>query len=81
LRNFENKKCFDYYKEIESLNKVLKTAKTGNSSSWIKVSSKITIENILDKVDHMIIGMTFTCKSIGRKIGDSICEDDKLELL
>jgi 3-phosphoglycerate kinase len=37
--------------------------KTGNSSSWwIKVSSKITvIENILDKVDHMIIGggMTF----------------------
>jgi phosphoglycerate kinase len=50
-------------KEIESLNKVLKTVKTGNSSSWFKVSSKITvIENILDKVDHMIIGggMTFT---------------------
>jgi hypothetical protein len=38
-------------KEIESLNKVLKTVKTGNSSWWIKVSSKITvIENILDKV-------------------------------
>jgi phosphoglycerate kinase len=45
-------------KEIESLNKVLKTVKTGNSSSWwIKSVSKITvIENILDKVDHMIIG-------------------------
>jgi phosphoglycerate kinase len=39
------------------------------------VSSKITvIENILDKVDHMIIGggMTFTFKSIGGKIGDSV---------
>jgi phosphoglycerate kinase len=58
------KKCWILLaKEIESLNKVLKTVKTGNSSSWwIKVSSKITvIENILDKVDHMIIGgMTFT---------------------
>ena len=49
-----------------------------------KVSSKITvIENILDKVDHMIIGggMTFTfVKALGGKIGDSICEDDKQEL-
>ena len=49
-----------------------------------KVSSKITvIENILDKVDHMIIGggLTFTfVKALGGKIGDSICEDDKQEL-
>jgi phosphoglycerate kinase len=49
-----------------------------------KVSSKITvIENILDKVDHMIIGggMTFTfVKALGGKIGNSICEDDKQEL-
>jgi phosphoglycerate kinase len=47
-----------------------------------KVSSKITvIENILDKVDHMIIGgMTFTfVKALGGKI-NSICEDDKQEL-
>jgi phosphoglycerate kinase len=69
------KKCFGLLlaKEIESLNKVLKTVKTGNSSSWwIKVSSKIVIENILDKVDHMIIGggMTFTfVKALGGKIG------------
>lgn len=73
-------------KEIESLEKVLKnsekpvTAVLGGS----KVSSKITvIENILDKVDHMIIGggMTFTfIKAQGGKIGDSICEDDKLDL-
>jgi phosphoglycerate kinase len=45
-------------KEIESLNKVLKTVKTSNCCLvGSKVSSKITvIENILDKVDHMIIG-------------------------
>ncbi|MBU0942765.1 MAG: phosphoglycerate kinase [Bacteroidetes bacterium] len=85
---FPNEKCFGTLlaKEIESLNKVLKnsekpvTAVLGGS----KVSSKITvIENILDKVDHMIIGggMTFTfVKALGGKIGDSICEDDKQEL-
>ncbi|WDF59723.1 phosphoglycerate kinase [Flavobacterium sp. KACC 22758] len=85
---FPNDKCFGTLlaKEIDSLNKVLKnsekpvTAVLGGS----KVSSKITvIENILDKVDHMIIGggMTFTfIKAQGGKIGESICEDDKLDL-
>jgi phosphoglycerate kinase len=85
---FPNHKCFGLLlaKEIESLNRVLKnsvkpvTAVLGGS----KVSSKITvIENILDKVDHMIIGggMTFTfVKALGGKIGNSICEDDKQEL-
>ncbi|NHN25557.1 phosphoglycerate kinase [Flavobacterium jejuense] len=85
---FPNKKCFGLLlaKEIESINKVLSdsekpvTAILGGS----KVSSKITvIENILDKVNHMIIGggMTFTfVKALGGKIGDSICEDDKLDL-
>ena len=85
---FPNSKCFGLLlaKEIESLNKVLKnsekpvTAVLGGS----KVSSKITvIENILDKVDYMIIGggMTFTfVKALGGKIGDSICEDDKQDL-
>ena len=85
---FPNDKCFGTLlaKEIESLNKVLKdsekpvTAVLGGS----KVSSKITvIENILDKVDHLIIGggMTFTfIKAQGGKIGESICEDDKLDL-
>jgi phosphoglycerate kinase len=85
---FPNNKCFGSLlaKEIESLNKVLKnsqkpvTAVLGGS----KVSSKITvIENILDKVDHMIIGggMTFTfVKALGGKIGESICEDDKQDL-
>lgn len=85
---FPTSKCFGMLlaKEIESLNKVLKnsekpvTAVLGGS----KVSSKITvIENILDKVDHMIIGggMTFTfVKALGGTVGDSICEDDKQEL-
>ena len=85
---FPNQKCFGMLlaKEIESLNRVLNnsikpvTAVLGGS----KVSSKITvIENILDKVDHMIIGggMTFTfIKALGGKIGDSICEDDKQDL-
>lgn len=49
-----------------------------------KVSSKITIiENILDKVDHLIIGggMTYTfIKAQGGSVGNSICEDDKMSL-
>jgi phosphoglycerate kinase len=85
---FEHKKCFGLLlaKEIESIQKVLEnsekpvTAILGGS----KVSSKITvIENILDKVDHLIIGggMSFTfIKALGGKIGNSICEDDKQQL-
>ena len=49
-----------------------------------KVSSKIEIiENLLNKVDNLIItgGMTYTfTKAQGGKIGNSICEDDKLDL-
>ena len=85
---FPTEKCFGLLlaKEIESLNKVLKNSKKPVTAvlGGSKVSSKITvIENILDKVDHMIIGggMTFTfVKALGGKIGDSICEDDKQEL-
>ena len=85
---FPNDKCFGTLlaKEIESIDKVLNstdkpvTAVLGGS----KVSSKITIiENILDKVDHMIIGggMMFTfIKAQGGKIGSSLVEDDKMEL-
>ncbi len=72
--------------EVASLDKVLKaperpfTAIMGGS----KVSSKITIiENLLNSVDHLIIGggMTYTfVKAQGGKIGGSICEDDYLEL-
>src|SRR5574344_869103 len=49
-----------------------------------KVSSRIEIiENLLTKVDNLIIagGMTYTfTKAVGGKIGNSICEDDKLDL-
>lgn len=71
--------------EILAIDKVLKTGEKpvlailGGS----KVSSKITIiENILDKVDHLIIGggMAYTfVKAKGGKVGNSICEDDYLD--
>lgn len=81
-------KMFGYLmeKEVKAVDKVLHdiqhpfTAIMGGS----KVSSKIDIiENLLNKVDNLIItgGMTFTfVKAQGGKIGNSICEDDKLDL-
>ncbi|MGV6831776.1 MAG: phosphoglycerate kinase [bacterium] len=85
---FENKKCFGSLlaKEIESIDKVMTTGEKPILAilGGAKVSSKITIiENILDKVDHLIIGggMTYTfIKAQGGKVGDSICEDDKMDL-
>ncbi|WP_299712742.1 phosphoglycerate kinase [uncultured Tenacibaculum sp.] len=85
---FPEKKCFGHLlaKEIESIDKVLNNSEKPVLAvlGGAKVSSKITvIENILDKVDHLIIGggMTFTfVKAQGGKIGDSICEDDKMDL-
>ena len=73
-------------KEVKAVEKILNdinrpfTAIMGGS----KVSSKIDIiENLLNKVDNLIItgGMTYTfTKANGGKIGNSICEDDKLDL-
>ena len=83
-----NNKMFGYLmeKEVKAVDKVLNdikrpfTAIMGGS----KVSSKIEIiENLLNKVDNLIIagGMTYTfTKAMGGKIGISICEDDKLDL-
>lgn len=85
---FPDHKCFGYLleQEIKSIDKVLKSndkpvlAILGGA----KVSSKITvIENILDKVDDIIIGggMAFTfVKAQGGTIGDSLVEDDKMEM-
>ena len=85
---FPENKCFGSLmaQEITSIKKVLEDSEKpvlavlGGS----KVSSKITIiENILDKVDHLILGggMSFTfVKALGGKVGNSICEDDKQEL-
>lgn len=85
---FPDRKCFGYLmaQEIESINKVMKSGEKPVLAilGGAKVSSKITIiENILGKVDHLIIGggMTFTfVKAQGGHIGDSICEDDKTDL-
>lgn len=85
---FPTKKCFGYLmaSEIESIDKVLKNSEKPVLAilGGAKVSSKIgIIENILDKVDHIIIGggMTFTfIKAMGGKIGNSLVEDDKLDL-
>jgi phosphoglycerate kinase len=73
-------------KELVAIDKVLKsgekpvTAILGGS----KVSTKITIiENILPAIDNLIVGggMSFTfIKALGGKIGQSIVEDDKLNL-
>ena len=85
---FPNNKCFGYLlaKEIESLEKVMSKGEKPVLAilGGAKVSSKITIiENILDKIDHLIIGggMSFTFVSAkGGLVGDSICETDKQEL-
>ncbi len=85
---FPNDKCFGALlaQEIISLKKILEEGEKPVLAilGGAKVSSKITvIENILDKVDHLIIGggMSFTfVKALGGKIGNSICEDDKQEL-
>ena len=85
---FGENKCFGSLlaKEIESIGKVMASGEKPVTAilGGAKVSSKITIiENILDKVDHVIIGggMTFTfIKALGGQIGNSLVEDDKLEL-
>ena len=85
---FPNHKCFGALlaQEIESIQKIMKSGEKPVLAvlGGAKVSSKITIiENILDKIDHLIIGggMTFTfIKAQGGKIGESICEDDKMTL-
>jgi len=85
---FGENKCFGYLlaKEIESIGKVMQTGEKPVLAilGGAKVSSKITIiENILGKVDHLIVGggMTYTfIKAQGGQVGDSICEDDKMAL-
>lgn len=84
---FKGKSAFGYLmaKELESLDKIFKngqkpvTAVVGGA----KVSSKISIlENLLDKVDRIIIGggMAFTfIKAQGGKVGSSLVEEDFLE--
>jgi phosphoglycerate kinase len=84
---FPNDKMFGYLieSELESLDKVLRNPQRPLTAimGGAKVSTKITIiENLLDKVDNLILGggMTFTfIKAKGGQIGNSLCEDDFLE--
>ena len=85
---FPENKCFGALlaSEIFNLEKVLGASQKPVTAiiGGAKVSSKITvIENILDKVDHLIIGggMAFTfIKAQGGQIGSSLVEDDKQAL-
>lgn len=83
---FPNDKMFGYLiaKEIESVSKVMENSEKPVTAivGGAKVSSKIIIiENLLDKVDHLIIGggMAYTfAKAQGGKVGSSLVEDDYL---
>lgn len=72
--------------ELSSLDNVLLSPKKPFTAimGGAKVSSKITIiENLLDKVDNLILGggMTYTfVKAHGGKVGSSICEDEFMPL-
>mgnify|MGYP003681984551 CR=1 FL=1 len=69
-------------KEVTSIEKVMKSGEKPVLAilGGAKVSSKITIiENMLDKIDHLIIGggMVYTfAKAQGGIVGQSICEDE-----
>lgn len=84
---FPNDKMFGYLieSEVKSLDKVVKNPQRPLTAimGGAKVSSKITIiENLLDKVDNLILGggMTYTfVKANGGSVGGSICEDDYIE--
>jgi phosphoglycerate kinase len=84
---FPNDKMFGFLieSEVESLDKVVKNPQRPLTAimGGAKVSTKITIiENLLSKVDNLILGggMTYTfIKANGGKVGNSICEDDFLE--
>ena len=83
LSNAEEKYKMNYQTMNDNILKDIKrpfTAIMGGS----KVSTKIgIIENLMDKVDNLILcgGMTYTfAKAQGGKIGNSIVEDDKLDL-
>ena len=73
-------------KEVKAVDNVLNNIKRPFTAimGGSKVSTKIgIIENLMDKVDNLILcgGMTYTfAKAKGGKVGQSICENDKLDL-
>ena len=85
---FPTAKCFGYVmaNEIANAEKVMLKAEKPFTAvmGGAKVSDKILIiEQLMKKVDHLIIGggMTYTfVKAMGGSIGSSLCEEDKLDL-
>ncbi|MCM1290449.1 MAG: phosphoglycerate kinase [Prevotella sp.] len=73
-------------KEVKAVDNILNNIKRPFTAimGGSKVSTKIgIILNLMDKVDNLILcgGMTYTfAKALGGKIGNSICENDKLDL-
>jgi phosphoglycerate kinase len=88
IAKYFGQKCFGFVMgaEVESANKVMKTAEKPFTAimGGAKVSDKILIiENLLDVANNIIIGggMSFTFfKAMGYNIGNSLCENDKLHL-
>ncbi len=86
--HFPGNSMFGYLieNELKAMDKVLQAPEKPFTAimGGAKVSDKILIiENLLERVNNLIIGggMTYTfIKAQGGKIGKSICEDDKLEL-
>jgi phosphoglycerate kinase len=84
----EDKRMFGFLinSELAAMDKVLKETEKPFTAimGGAKVSDKIAvIENLLDRVDNLIIGggMTYTfIKVMGGRIGNSLCEDDRLEM-
>jgi phosphoglycerate kinase len=84
----EDKKMFGFLinSELAAMDKVLKNPQRPFTAimGGAKVSDKIMlIENLMNRVDNLIIGggMTYTfIKAMGGKIGKSLCEEDKLDL-
>jgi len=85
---FPNNSMFGFLieSELKAMNKVLQASEKPFTAimGGAKVSDKILIiENLLNRVDNLIIGggMTYTfIKAQGGKIGKSLCEEDKLDL-
>ncbi|MCD4769895.1 MAG: phosphoglycerate kinase [Bacteroidales bacterium] len=87
-RFFPDEKLFGFLinSELKSMDRVIHNSEKPFTAimGGAKVSDKILIiENLLNKVDNLIIGggMAYTfIKAKGGKIGNSLCEDDKLEM-
>jgi len=84
---FEGNSCFGLLmqKELESVRKVMQNSAKPFTAiiGGAKVSSKISIiQNLMDKLDNLIIGggMSYTfVKAMGGRVGDSLVEDKYLE--